>query len=204
MKSTINIKYWLRVGIISVSILGSYTNLVYLIGQHKQAERTGIELKEFFSFQTKKLNYSEINTTDQSIELKNIYLVKFPDDSLPNNMNVYKVHQITDDPSTIRIVGRIDTNQRKVNFLEKFKDLFDNAKDPLPDLFSELTIIKKAHAQSKFNWNGYENNRNFSERYIDEYTVRRYYQDGAILEYKISSQGVSIPTSFKWIKRAIN
>ena len=46
-----------------------------------------------------------------------------------------------------------------------------------------------------------QNNYDFNEKYTDRYTIRRYYDDGWILEYKVDETGRSISDSFRWIEK---
>ncbi|MCC0179679.1 hypothetical protein I4641_22270 [Waterburya agarophytonicola K14] len=202
MKSTFNIKQYLRVGLISIGILSSYTSFVYSLGKHKQSEKTGIELKEIFSIRAFKLNNEEFNTTDNSVRLNNIYLATYPKDSTPNGISLYRIHKLDfSNPLAIRVVGTIDNQKIQLDPQPRIGDVFNDINDSVQNAIEEFSLTQKAHAQSTFSWNGYETNYNFYEEYLNKDTVRRYYQNGAILEYKISSQGVSIAASFKWIKR---
>jgi len=61
--------------------------------------------------------------------------------------------------------------------------------------------IKSAYAAEKFQWYRHKNNRNFTEKYISKYTIRRYYDDGWVLEYKVDKKRKSIHSSFRWIRK---
>jgi hypothetical protein len=75
-------------------------------------------------------------------------------------------------------------------------------KNILPFFSNSNNLFKVAYAQSSsFNWYGHQNNRNFKEKYVDNKTVHRIYNDGWILEYKLDATGRSIPSSFIWVEK---
>lgn len=51
-----------------------------------------------------------------------------------------------------------------------------------------------------FNWNGHLGDYNFTEKFVSEDTVNRFYSDGCVLEYKVDADRRSIPDTFKWLK----
>ena len=201
-KKTINIKHWITISIFSIGVLSSYTNFVFTFGRFVESRKTGIALKNEFSLLAENLQNGEINPSEQSVKLQNVYLVKYPESQLSGNKKIiYKIHQITDDALKIRRIGSISTNSNKVETGQALGSFLESIKESTLGVISNFSIIEKAYAQTTFKWNGYEKNYDFDEEYIDQNTVRRTYYDGAILEYKIDSKGSSIPTSFRWIKQ---
>ena len=201
-KKTINIKRWLTISIFSLGVLSSYTNFVFTFGRFVESRKTGIAVKNEFSLLAENLHNGEINTSEQSVKLQNIYLVKYPESQVPGNKKIiYKIHQITDNALKIRRIGSISTNNNQIETGQLLGIFFETIKESTLEVISNFSIIEKAYAQSTFKWNGYEKNYDFYEEYIDQDTVRRTYYDGAILEYKIDLNGTSIPTSFRWINQ---
>ena len=83
------------------------------------------------------------------------------------------------------------------SFIEKCK-----IKDLVSTLLRFLNLTKSAYAGShQFRWHNHKKNLRFKEKYTDKNTVRRYYDDGWVLEYQLDEKGISIPSSFKWIKK---
>ncbi len=71
---------------------------------------------------------------------------------------------------------------------------------PFFGIIGSINIFQNAHAQEEFQWYGHGKNFKFYERIYSGDTIKRYYDDGWILEYKVDEYGSSIRGSYKWIK----
>ena len=187
--------------LVSTTIIGvfsSYTMLVYELGRSTLSDH-GITLLRKFSFKSI-FSEKDLDVDKSTINLDKLYLVKAliqPSDT----EDLYIVKQITNDPRAIITTGSVVTKKQQTNQNEYFKAFVKFLQKFLSLDLSNLTLTEIAYAQQTFEWYGYENNYDFHEKYIDELTIRRFYGDGAVLEYKVNSQGASIPSTFKWIKR---
>jgi hypothetical protein len=56
----------------------------------------------------------------------------------------------------------------------------------------------QAWAQA-FDWRGHRDNTHFREVFVGKDTIRRRYDDGAVLEYKVDSRGKALPETLHWI-----
>lgn len=76
---------------------------------------------------------------------------------------------------------------------------------PLSEVIFESGLLgSTAYAQPsalRFDWGRYKGDMRFHETFVSRDTVRRTYDDGAILEYKVDLKGRSILSSLRWIKR---
>lgn len=70
----------------------------------------------------------------------------------------------------------------------------------LIEAISDLFNIRANAQTARFVWHGYEDNFRFTEKHVERRRIRRTYSSGAILEYNINSEGVSIVSSFVWVK----
>jgi hypothetical protein len=182
----------------ALGAFGSYTKLVYALGRLNKSEMTAIELQKLFDFQAE-IEEGEIDLADKIINLQNIYLARY---FIPveQNKEVYIVRKIVNRPTITVEVGSITTNREIIEQDEHLKDFWESIQKIVSFTSSNFGLIEKAYAQQLFQWHSYENNYDFREEYIDRFTIRRYYDDGAILEYKVDDEGTSIPETFKWIK----
>ena len=70
----------------------------------------------------------------------------------------------------------------------------------LDEDFNHFSWLRPAQAQGKFKWEGHQDNYNFHEKYVNKNTIRRIYENGSVLEYKVDGKGRSIPATFRWVK----
>ena len=160
------------------------TGSAYVAGQASIKEDTAVMLQSPFSMR--------IALDNNTHDFENLTLIEDP--TLPNpssDMTMLSLRQIQSAFDIVQ-VGQVVARMERDRALPIWDWLFANAD------------IKHAHAKSKmsFDWNGHENDYKFKERHKDKNTVHRYYSDGCILEYKLDSNRRSIPSSFKWIKKA--
>lgn len=176
-------------------VVMTYTGLVFTIGAFTQYQRTAIENYREFNLKLGELTEEELNSQTKTVNLDKIYLAFVPQ---PNeNTVVYKVHKTnTNSHPIVRDIGHIYGEKRKFRIDKLWQDF-------RKETLSSFSLIESAHAQPtpSFEWYGYENNYDFYEVYVTQDTVRRYYDDGAVLEYRIGENGYSISDSFRWIVR---
>ncbi len=205
-KETIDIKHWLKISAISLSSLSlilGYTKLVFSLGVSHQYKETAIEVRKKFHLTIENLQDKGIALEGKIINIDNIFLAEYlVYEGSGNGNKVYKLHRINPRiPSDIKIIGSVSTDDKTTTKTTNPIDFLQEITNFTSQSISNFSLIEIAHAQQEFNWYGYEDNYDFQEKYTDEYTVRRSYDDGAILEYKIDLNGSSIPESFKWIER---
>lgn len=179
----------------------SYTKVVYELGVESQRKKTAIEFTQKFNLTTETLDQEELNLEQKSVNLQNVYLAPFPQLLPPEEPDTYKIRRIVDTPAVTKAIGTIRKKKqsRKDSI---FPQLWERIEAIFSNLPKENLFIQSAYAQEEqFNWYGHENNYNFYERYVDKYTIYRFYDDGWILEYKVDEAGSSIPNSFKWIRK---
>jgi hypothetical protein len=132
------------------------------------------------------LNFSQSSTEstggNTEVDLKRIYLV--PEDYITEEDQFYLQIRRMDEHRNIVPMGNIVAQKGRVIDLPRAPGFF---------------AISAAYAQLGFNWYGHDENYQFCEEYIDRFTIRRYYDDGWVLEYNVDEQGHSIPSSFRWI-----
>jgi hypothetical protein len=124
-------------------------------------------------------------TENKKINYRNIYLLESEDPSPVPGKAYLEIRKYNNEGGT-EIIGLIHAVKPDTK--------------PVPAVgFLEFT--KRAYAAERFQWYGHKNNRRFAEKYIGHNTIRRYYDDGWVLEYKVDQKRNSIPSSFRWIKK---
>lgn len=182
------------------SIMTGCSLAIYDFSAKRQINSLGLPLKQPFHMAIKSLNLENMqsNETDgksipnieNQIVLKDVYLVEDDNKTGLSKDEIRLYIQKTIDPGLFKdskIIGKILA--RKVDKVTK------------PWHFSKLSFEEPAYAQERFRWYGREKNRNFYEKRINLKTIRRYYHDCWILEYKIDRSGRSIQSSFNWIRK---
>jgi hypothetical protein len=174
------IKY--RVMIMVITTFLAITGSAYMAGQASVKQEAAVMLQSPFSMR--------IVIDNNAHDFNNLTLIEDP--TLPNPTSdsmMLSLRQIKSSFDIIpvgQVVARM--NKEDINPIWKF-------------LFSKL-IIQEAYAQEMiFDWNGHQKDFKFKEQHIDNNTMRRYYSDGCVLEYKVDRNRRSIPESFKWIKK---
>ncbi|WP_019507843.1 hypothetical protein [Pleurocapsa sp. PCC 7319] len=166
----------------------AYSVALFQLGCLLQKQTTAITLRKPFEMYLNLDRDSLDELRDNSsLELTKVYLLKGEPEFLhdPEDRALLEVRRINNNYSTVPL-GNIIAQRGKILDMPK-----------IPRFFS----LSAAYAQQDFEWYGHENNYQFREEFIDRHTIRRYYDDGWVLEYKIDEQGRSIQSTFKWIKR---
>ena len=180
---------------ILISIFISLATLGYGIfkaGQYCQIRDTAVAIGYPFTMSVKKEIIYQILRNDPSevVRLGELNLAKNPGYPRSKDGIGLILHRIDDkDASDIEQIGSVVA--QKCRFASFFSLLF-----------SKLGSMGTVYADARsFDWHGHQGNRRFREEYVKGDTVRRYYDDGWILQYKLDSRGRSIPSSFTWIRR---
>lgn len=170
----------------------SYTSIVGFTAMSIQESKTAIALRDPFDISIRKdaiENCTDSSKNKNLLRCKKIYLVEqhSPSDAKQLHLEL----RIADEHSPMTTgVGTILAKKR--------------AERKVPFLPITLDISQPVLAQRKqdhFNWNGHKNNFDFHEKYISRNTIRRYYKDGWILEYKVDRNKRSILSTFIWIRK---
>ncbi len=165
---------------VSLFALGMF---VANVGYSWATRNVAIEASRPFALDINLELLERFSEDETSKKLEEVYLVKLKD-FRDENYTYWKIHKFVNAGGSY-VIGTIKAPivNRKFQF-----NFFD--------------FIESVHAQpiEEFNWEGQENNTDFYEEYINENTIRRYYDNGKILEYRIDSQGKPVSGSFKWIR----
>ncbi len=163
----------------------AYSFALFGLGCKLQNEKTAIALgKPFDMYLNLSQGFAREAENYADLELKKIYLL--PEEYTPEEEQfILQIKRIDEHRIPVPI-GNITAQKGKVVDLPK-----------IPGFFA----MSPAYAQEDFEWYGHEENYQFREEFIDRYTIRRYYDDGWILEYKVDEQGYFVPFSFRWIRR---
>lgn len=161
-----------------------------MLGVSVSQTNTGVDLKRPFDMKLK------VDNSKETI-LKNltVFLNPFVPDSENSKNTKNLVIFIDNGEFDNRQIGAIRIKCEKVNI---FKYTWKS-------VFSILTNIKNvptlALAQENKFFGIYQNKKTYTQMFVGLNTIRRIFDDGSILEYKIDSNGIAIPESFKWIKK---
>jgi hypothetical protein len=164
----------------------AYSFAVFQLGCWLQNQGTAIALNRPFDMYLN-LGQDDVRelTKSSRLELKNMILLQGEYIPAQEDRFLLRLRRIVD-YDTIA-VGKIIAQKGKII--------------DIPHIGHDWFAMQGAYAQQKFKWYGHEKNYQFREEFIDSHTIRRYYDDGWILEYKIDEQGRSIPSTFRWIQR---
>lgn len=172
----------------------------------QQNNLTSLRLYKNFNLLAKNLiENSEIVLETRTINLEEITLAEADERTrrLYPDKEVYFILKRTTDPRDVREIGNIITDKTANNTNKTLRKILESLGEILKssDILSSLSFIEKAYAHipNIFEWHGYENNHNYYEKYIRRNLVERIYSDGAVLQYNMSSEGRSIPSTFRWI-----
>ena len=173
----------------------SYTSLVYFIATKIQTEKTAIALGDSFdiSIQENEIQKCAEFSNQEKITCKNLFLLENISPNGTNSLH-FQIRKIKDgDPLDIYPIGTVKANKS------------EPAKFPFISTSLNIDQIDQPESeqdsQPNFNWYGHDDNSEFHEKYIDQHTIQRYYEDGWILEYKVDQDERSIASTFKWIKK---
>lgn len=168
-----------------ISLLSSFlicSFFVFKLGQQYQVSGEALSLHRLFSMN---LELGKDATGNKKINFRDLYLLESKVPSPIPGKAFLEIRRYNEEGGTEK-VGSIHAVKPDIK--------------PVPRVsLPELT--KTAYAAGKFNWHGRMHNRNFSEKYTSKKTIRRYYDDGWVLEYKVDNNGNSIGSSFRWIKK---
>jgi hypothetical protein len=181
LKLVLKVKYKtviMLLGIIAIGLGGAFT-----AGKYSQQKETAVMLESPFAMR--------IVIDDVNYDFENLTLIKDPTKiSITEDKIVLSLREIKS-PFDIQQVGNI-VARVEIEKISKFWDIFVN---------NSIDIVSESHAKdNEFDWNGHENDLNFTERFVEKDTVNRYYSDGCILEYRVDENRRSIPDSFFWIR----
>lgn len=173
----INIKY--KTAIVLFTSLLSGASAMFVLGRYTTTQEAAVMLNAPFAMRV------EINSKKYDFDTLTLM-----EDPVSANIEEGKVRL-----ALREIQGPFDITQIGMIIARKTQPTFS--------IWDYIASINdgNAYAQSaqKFEWNGHEDDYNFTEKFIDEETVYRYYEDGCILSYKVSKSRKSEPTSFVWI-----
>jgi hypothetical protein len=176
-------KIQIKVFISLISSTLIFSIFIFKLGQLYQTRGEAISLYRLFDL-TLELEKYEANNS--KIIYSDIYLLESKDHISPIPDKAYlEIRKYTKANDT-----------KKIGLIHAYKPDMK----PVPRV-SFPGFIKKAYANEKFEWYGHANDRNFTEKYTNQKTIRRYYDDGWILEYKVDKKRKSILSSFRWIKK---
>jgi hypothetical protein len=172
--------------LISVAgVLLTYTVLIHDIGVRRQMSETAVSTGHPFDMT---LTLSERG--DEHVALKGIYF-RVPEDYPSQKGKIsLKVLEMTDEglPKPIG-VAQVEADEQPNMMWSRFV---------ADGIFS---LVASAHAAEPFNWAGHQQRRDFYERISTGQTVRRYYSDGWVLEYRVDDRGFAIPQTLAWVNR---
>jgi hypothetical protein len=160
------------------SIFAAYTGIVFGVGWAYQANTTAISLSRPFGMKLE-------------VDLK-----EFPFPKL-----VLTKHYTVEGSDGEKIVLLLRMYDESVGLYNQIGEVIAQKAKAKEVTQLHLDITKNLYAQDQFDWNDHKSNFKFYERFVAPGTIRRYYNDGWILEYKVDKDGRAIESSRKWIKR---
>ena len=150
---------------------------IFHLGVWYKSREVGIILRHPF----------DMNLKNASTSMRDIYLVKDPKEPIL--------------PEHIRFVVRKFKEQRGSEEIGTVKAQKIDFQVPILWFFGSNEITNKAMAEESFEWHNHINNKKFYEEYVDENTIRRYYDDGWVLEYKVDENGDTVDATLNWVER---
>jgi len=163
------------------AILSSLFGGVYALGRNTQEKHTAVMLDAPFGM--------ALNLDSKQVRLDNLVLIKDPMASslLYKDVELFSLRQIVSDFDIVQL-GTVAAKVNKQSISWPWS------------MFAGELSSGVAHAADNFSWNGHAGDFNYTEKFIDEDTVHRFYSDGCVLGYKVDDNRRSIPSSFRWIK----
>jgi len=168
------------ISLISSFIIFSF--FVFKLGQQYQVSGEALSLNRLFSLN---LVIEKSENENKKINFRDLYLLESKEPSPIPGKAFLEIRRYNDDGGTEKI-GSIHAVKPGIK--------------PVPRV-SLPEWTRNAYAADNFEWHGHKHKRNFSEKYINSNTIRRYYDDGWVLEYNVDKKGNSISSSFRWIKK---
>ena len=168
------------ISLISTALIFSF--FIFKVGQQYQVRGEALSLCRLFSLS---LELEKGEADNERIKYRNIYLLESEDPSPIPGKAFLEIRKYNEEGGS-ESIGSVHAIKPKRKLMPSVG-------------FSSFT--KTAYAAEKFQWYQHKNNRNFTEKYISKYTIRRYYDDGWVLEYKVDKKRKSIHSSFRWIRK---
>jgi hypothetical protein len=168
-----------------ISLISStliFSIFIFKVGQLYQTKGEALALCRLFSLS---LELEKGAAEDKKIKYRDLYLLESEDPSPVPGKAYYEIRKYNEEGGT-EIIGLIHAGKPEMK--------------PVP-IVGIPEFTKTAYAEVKFQWYGHKNNRNFTEKYVSPNTIRRYYDGGWVLEYKVDKKRKSITSSFRWIKK---
>lgn len=165
--------------------------VAFQVGALIEAKRAAITSK--YPFKMTIDNISDLgNLEDGKIELEKIYLVKDPQRPIREDDRMdLVVRRMVDAGGSERIGSVVAKKVKPLNVLK-----FIGLQIEIPT-FAQDQGPRRSPAD--FDWRGHESDTDFHEEYVDEDTIRRYYDDGWVLEYDVDQRGRTILSTFRWV-----
>lgn len=169
----------------------SYTSIVHFVSTRIQIEKTAIAKNSLFDIVIEEDEVQNCTSLSKKkgIACRGLYLME-PSGPLETSNLQFLIRKSDEaNPLDIYPVGKVTTKKIKQTGLPFFSI------NPL-----DQPVLAQDN-QYSFNWYGHEDSFEFHEKQVDRYTIRRYYKDGWILEYKVDQDQRSIPSTFQWIRK---
>jgi hypothetical protein len=165
-----------------ITSICSFAFIMITIGQNVQIDSTAIALERPFAM--------KILKNSSPLEYERLLLSSH-----------YHANQDGREPRIVMALTREDEH----GLFEEIGEIVAS-KPPTKSIFKFLAGIdlpfSNSYAQPiSFDWSCYKGNYNFREVFVSSDTVRRYYDNGAVLEYRRDSNGRAIASSLLWIAR---
>lgn len=168
-----------------VGVFFSYSSVLFMLGIFVSKKDAGIDLQRPFDMRLK-LNKA------QELYLTGLTIFKNPFVAAPETKKDVKFFVLFRDLGDLQNeqVGTIQVKVKEINIFQyTWKNLFSTNINGF-DLYAENSI---------FDWGDKKQDKEYSQEFAAPKKVLRRFDDGSILEYRIDSDGKSIPGSFKWI-----
>lgn len=169
-----------------ISILFSYSSILFMLGVYSSKRDAGIDLQRPFDMRLKLTHAQELYLTDLTI-FKNPFV------AAPETKKDVKFFVLFRDLGEMQNeqVGTIKVKVKEVNIFQyTWKNLIS-----LNSIASNLYA-----ATSIFDWGDKKNDKEYSQEFVASKTIQRVFDDGSVLEYKVDSSGKAVAGSYKWKK----
>lgn len=180
----------LKTIVVLLGMIAAYTSTFFVFGHYVAMKDSGITLNNPFDMRisvTKEDKNKEDNGTI-NYTLDKLILVESPftKSETKKCYTIFREFEPLDD----RIVGQVEC-------LVGESSVYDDAKNMLFGL-SHAIPGDTAFAQS-FSLGAHLNDNNYTQSFVAADTIRRKYNDGCVLQFKIDENGIAIAESYVWI-----